>query len=264
MIENFFREIGLTKGAHLILHASFKKIHSVLGVNTPKEFLIALMNFIGEKGSIMIPAFTYNFRRTDGTHTFFDKMNSISQTGILSQEFGKMPGVIRTSSPTHSFYLWGACQEISERNNPKSPLGAQSPLEWLLKNDGKALLLGTDFTSFSFIHYLEIYFNLPWVKDFCWGENNVLPFGVAKDYESPLVEVPGCSRGFNNILNYLLDNMLITMTEYNGLGYHLIKLHEFLRVTEGFFKNNFQNLLCNDTSCKCCKSRLQKLKMKVI
>ncbi|MBX2977190.1 MAG: AAC(3) family N-acetyltransferase [Ignavibacteriaceae bacterium] len=264
MLEKFFREIGLTKGVHVIIHASFKKIHSVWRVNTPKEFLSALMNFIGENGSIMIPAFTYNFKKKDGTHPFFDKMNSISQTGILSQEFGKMPGVIRTSSQTHSFYLWGACQEISEFNNPKSPLGAHSPLEWLLKNDGTALLVGTDFTSFSFIHYLEIYFNLPWVNEFCWDENNVLPVGVTEDYETPLVEVPGCSKGFNNITNYLLNNRLIAITKYNGLDYHSIRLREFLQLTEGFFKNNFQNLLCNDTSCKCCQSRRQKLKMKVI
>jgi aminoglycoside 3-N-acetyltransferase len=262
MLVEFFKHIGLKKGSNLILHSSFKKIRECLNVESPNQFLEKLMNYIGEDGSLMIPTFTYNFKKTDNEETLFTKTDSESLVGAISETFRKMDGVIRTSSATHSFALWGACAEIGAYNNPASPLGLGSPLEWLDQNNGSILLLGTDFTSMSYIHYLEVIHNLPWLNSFCWKEKDVLPISVSSGKVLNLTQVPGCSRGFTNLHNHIVCNHLAPFTGFNKLTYFFSECHKFKDITKEFFIKDFSKLLCDSAECSCCNFRRTLIKQR--
>ncbi|WP_337866630.1 AAC(3) family N-acetyltransferase [Ignavibacterium sp.] len=115
-----------------------------------------LKNIITNNGSIIFPVFTYCFTKSTGDYEIFHPAKSISKVGILSETFRLSSEVIRTSSTTHSFALWGKItNEIYTTNSPESPLGKGSVLDWLTKNlNLYVLMLGTNFSSLSYVHYL--------------------------------------------------------------------------------------------------------------
>jgi aminoglycoside 3-N-acetyltransferase len=139
--------LKLNKGSHVIVHSSFSKIKNTFNEVTHQNVITDLKKIITPTGSLIMPAFTYCWKKKDGTHSKFDRSNSPSLVGYLSEEFRKSEGVIRTNSPTHSFSVWGeAAKYFDENNSPESPLGKNSILEWLTKTPNSfILMLGTNF-----------------------------------------------------------------------------------------------------------------------
>ena len=211
-------------------------------------------------GSIIFPTFTYCFKRSTGDYEIFDRNNSKSKVGLLSENFRLSDGVLRTSSPTHSFALWAeVTKEIDAHNSPKSPLGEGSILEWLTnKSDSYVLMLGTDFSSLTYGHYLEIEAKVPWFDFSAWDHMNVLPIGISIEGEQNLKEIPGCAKSFVNFESYLLKKKLINKYEYEGLSAYFISINLLLSEGMKFFSKNYNKLLCPPNTCKACDSRRKK------
>ena len=205
--EDYIKNLGLMTSNHVIVHSSFKKIKSTFPQITPDEIINNVKEIITPFGSIIFPAFTYCFKKSTGNYEIFDQANLKSKVGLLSEIFRSSQDVIRTSSPTHSFALWGkVTEEIKEDNAPNSPLGKGSVLDWLTKTENSfILMLGTDFSSLTYGHYLEIQAQVPWYNYSPWDHLNVLPIGVSITGEQKLKEIPGCAKSFANFEKYLLD-----------------------------------------------------------
>lgn len=180
----------------------------------------------------------------------------------MSEAFRLSKDVIRTSSPTHSFAIWGKIKLFIDSNNsPASPLGEGSVLDWLAKiNNSFVLMLGTDFSSLSFCHYLEIVYKVPWYDYSPWDYLNILNVGVSIDSEQELKEIPGCSRSFTSFEKNLIQKGKLKPFIYKSLSSYLIPIELLINEGKYFFENKYLNLLCSEGSCYSCDSRWKFLK----
>lgn len=258
--KEYLTSLNLSSRQNIIVHSSFRKIKNAFPDITPEESISALKDIVSEEGSIIFPAFTYCFKKSSGEYDIFDSLNSRSEAGLLSERFRMSDGVIRTSSPTHSFSLWGKIAvEIDQTYSPDSPLGKESVLDWLTnRSPSYVLMLGTDFSSLTYGHYLEIEVKVPWFDYSPWDYMNVLPIGVSTNGEQKLKEIPGCAKSFVNFEKYLLDKNLIQKSSYENLSAYLISIK--LLYDEGlvYFSNYYENLLCGKNTCPACDSRRKK------
>ncbi len=258
--KEYLFELGLSANQHIIVHSSFKKIINSFHFITPNEVISELKNIVSKSGSLIFPTFTYCFKKVSGDYEIFDRLKSKSKVGLLSETFRLSDGVIRTSSPTHSFALWGNVTKfLDENNSPESPLGAGSVLEWLTHQQNSfVLMLGTDFSSLSYGHYLEVAAKVPWFDYSPWDYMNVLPIGVSTKGEQQLEEIPGCAKSFVNFESYLLKENLIHRYGYEGLTSYFISVKLLFDEGMKFFSSHYEKLLCEKNTCLACDSRRRK------
>lgn len=259
----FLRDEGLRSGQHVLMHSSFRKIRSCFPGISIEDIIHDVMNIVTDQGSLIMPAFTYCFKRTDGQHDIFDHANSVSKVGAVSEVFRLAPGVTRTASPTHSFALWGAVQgEIHPDNSPESPLGKNSVMDWLnTKSDARILLLGVNFLSMSFCHYIEVMTPVPWADVSPWDYLNVGKVGLSVHGEQPLKELPGCSQSFINFENYLLRQGVIRSFHHPEMPGYFITVRRLYESGIDFFRKQPEQLLCPEGQCEACDTRRRKLNL---
>ena len=255
--KDYLLKLGLKACDHIIVHSSFKSISSAFTESTPDEIIRVMQDIITPSGSLIFPTFTYCYKKSNESYEVFDSINSKSKVGLLSEIFRKNEGVIRTSSPTHAFAVWGIIKEdIKNDNSPDSPLGKGSVLEWLTKKGNTfILMLGTDFSSLSYGHYLEIAAEVPWYDYSPWEYLNVLPIGVSNLGEQKLMEIPGCSKSFVNFEKHLLQKKYIVKYSYNHLESYLISVQDLYTFGTKYFNEKYFDLLCPKGECKACDSR---------
>ncbi|PIS27376.1 MAG: hypothetical protein COT43_11030 [Candidatus Marinimicrobia bacterium CG08_land_8_20_14_0_20_45_22] len=103
--DDYFNHLGLKEGYHLLIHSSFRQIRSAFHSLNIETLIANLKSKITPNGSIIMPAFTYCFKRRSGGYDIFDREHTPAKTGAVSEFFLDSAEVIRTSSPTHSFSL---------------------------------------------------------------------------------------------------------------------------------------------------------------
>ncbi len=264
-INELIEELSLKQGMNLIVHSSLRQIKKSIPSLNPEDLIGALKVQISQNGSLIMPTFTYCFQRVDGNNEVFDAVNSKSKVGALTEIFRRQNDTIRTSSPTHSFALWGNVVNYFDINNsPASPLGKESIMEWLANNDDSyVLLLGCNFNAMTFGHYLEIINEVPWTNISPWDHLGVLPIGISKKAEYPLTQVPGCSKSFINFQQYLLDKSIISIKTIGLMEFSLISISDLLIHGQEYFKNYRDMLICSIGCCHPCDERRLKLKSKL-
>jgi aminoglycoside 3-N-acetyltransferase len=255
--EEFLEDLECRAGNHVVVHSSFRSVRSAFPDLTIEELIGALQSAVTSSGSILIPAFTYCLKQKSGSQRVFARETTPSEVGAVSEVFRGAPGVVRTSSPTHSFGLWGcAAEELTAQNCPASPLGEGSPMDWLAaKGESRILLLGTDFSSLSFCHYLEIMAPVPWYDYFPWEHLGLLPIGMTVEGEVPLREVPGCSKGFVALERHLLARGSVRPVTRHGLRVVSMAVPVVLEEGLRFLRSTPELVLCPRGSCAACDSR---------
>jgi aminoglycoside 3-N-acetyltransferase len=255
--EDFLKSLGITAGMHIMLHGSYRRIRETFPDITPTDVIKTLQLLVTPSGSLIMPAFTYCFRRIDGKNEIYDQKRSPSKVGAISEVFRTARGVVRTASPTHSFCLWGLVKKnINKSNAPISPLGAGSVLDWLARQErAYILLVGTDFRALSFGHYIEIKAKLPWIVYSPWEHLGINPISVSTNGEQKLIEVPGCSKSFKNFEKFLLEERQISPFSYGELHGYYISVQKLLKDGLSFFSSHPDKLLCDIGSCPDCDSR---------
>ncbi len=156
--------------------------------------------------------------------------------------------------------MWGKVKlEIKETNSPESPLGEANVLDWLTKeNNSYVLMIGTDFSSLTYGHYLEIAAKVPWYDYSPWDYMNVLPIGVSIYGDQKLKEIPGCIKGFVSFEEYLIEKNLIEHFDYKPLNSYLISIQLLYEEGMKYYSDNYRKLLCPANTCPACDSRRQK------
>ncbi len=263
MINNIFTDfissLEIPAAATVMVHSAFSKIRKAFPDLTIETMIAAIQQKLTPAGSLIMPTFTYCFKRRDGGHEKFDRDRTPSKVGVVSEVFRKSPDVIRTSSPTHSFALWGRVTEtIAADNAPSSPLGTGSVLEWMTNQKlSYILLLGVDFSSLSFGHYLEILAPVPWADYSPWDYLGVLPVGLSIHGEQPLKEVPGCAKSFIHFEQYLLRKKAIRHYRWGQLWYYQLRVDLLLAEGLAYFRKYPFRLLCSAGHCPACNARRQ-------
>jgi aminoglycoside 3-N-acetyltransferase len=267
-LKDFLKSLGITAGMHIMLHGSYRRIRTTFPGVKPNDVIKTLQLLLTRSGSLIMPVFTYCFRKITGKNEIYDQKRSPSKVGVISEVFRTAGGVVRTASPTHSFCLWGLVKKDIDKNNaPGSPLGAGSVLEWLAQQqEAYILLVGTDFRALSFGHYIEIKAKLPWIVYSPWEHLGVEPIAVSTSGEQKLIEVPGCSKSFKNFEKFLLQEHQISPFSYGKLQGYYLPVQKLLKVGLSFFSTHPDKLLCDFGTCPACDSRwayhLEQLKKK--
>ncbi|HSH65974.1 MAG TPA: AAC(3) family N-acetyltransferase [Bacteroidia bacterium] len=166
MIETDLRNIGIKEGDNVMLHSSLSKIGYV--ENGPKTLVDAVLNIIGEKGTLLCPSFahqTFSKYYLD-TDPVFDIVNSPSKAGAVTEYIRKLPGVRRSFHPTDAVCAIGPLADYFTNSHfgQLTPHNENSPFYKLTVKNGKILNIGVPLsTSCTNVHVIEdvIDFNLP-------------------------------------------------------------------------------------------------------
>ena len=144
---------------NLVVHSAFSTIGKV--ECGPEGFCRLLMKTIGRKGTLLMPTFTFDLYEGKDFGQPFDIRKSPSSCGILTETFRKMPGVVRSADPCHSFAAWGKHAVDFVRNHHKVPTVSEfSPLGLLEKEDGWCLTISAE-GAVTFMHVVESSFGVP-------------------------------------------------------------------------------------------------------
>jgi len=159
MFQDDFKALGILPGDTVLMHSSMKALGTVL---TPAAFLDELISYLGDRGTLLLPTFTYE--EVTREHPIFSAKDSPSCVGLLTNTFRKLPGVIRSVHPTHSCAVFGfQAKELTEHHLlDNTPVGPHSPFRLLPEVGGKVLMLGPVNVHNTFLHGMEEIAGAPW------------------------------------------------------------------------------------------------------
>ncbi len=145
-------KVGVKSGDILCVHTEIFNFGTPL---LPKnEFLSAVLEcfwqVLGKNGTLIMPTFTYSFCKNKP----FNKLESGSTMGVLTEFFRKQKGVFRSDDPIFSFAVSGAKKDLFLKPCATC-FGVGSVYDELARNNGKIMLFGTDKLGYTFTHFVE-------------------------------------------------------------------------------------------------------------
>lgn len=215
-LKRTFKNLGVKNGDILCVHSE------LFGFGMPmlerKEFLQSLtecfFELIGEEGTLIMPTFTYSFCKNES----YDKINSRSKMGVLSEFFRKQTGVKRTNDPIFSFALKGKKEQLFLKQS-KSCFGKNCVYDTLANNNGKIILFGTQVAGYTFTHFIE--------------EKARVPYRYFKEFKGKILFED--AKEENTTIKYYVRNL-----EKNS-DFDVNKQIEILKQTNNFCFENFGN-----------------------
>ena len=154
------RELGLARGARVMVHSSLKSFGRVEG--GARTVIAALMEVITPAGTLMLPSFNHARAFEEGQPGYYDPRETPTTNGAIPDLFWRMPDVLRSLAPTHAFAAWGRnARRYTEFHHRTLTMGPESPLGLLWKDGGYGLLLGVGYGSNTFHHVVETTVGVP-------------------------------------------------------------------------------------------------------
>lgn len=152
------KDMGINSADTLMIHSSLKSVGDVEG--NGETVLSAFMEVVND-GLLVFPTHTWGFIRED--EDVFDKNNSDSNVGMLSNLARKNPNFIRSNHPTHSVCAYGknANEYILLDDNSSTPTDPNGCFGVLKDMNAKILFLGAKLSKNTFVHSIEEYMNVP-------------------------------------------------------------------------------------------------------
>lgn len=148
--------MGICKGDTLQVSSSFLRILLLYKKKNKdfsfQNFLKFLKKFIGNEGTILLPAFNWDFCKKIP----FDANTTLSQTGALSNYALKDKEFVRTKNPIYSFLVYGKNSNYIKSLKHFSCFNTNSPFGYLLENNGKILFIDVDYKkALTLVHVAE-------------------------------------------------------------------------------------------------------------
>ena len=162
-IFSFLKKLKIKKGDTIFFHGNSMGIFQVKGVNPQKKtelFWKSVKEFIGKKGTIIVPSFTYSL----GKKEVFNVKKSKSKIGQFSEDFRKKNYLGRTCDPIFSVCVYGKDRLKIKKLPYNNSFGKNSIFDYLYSNNVKIICLGCGLETVTFIHYVEQILNVPYRK----------------------------------------------------------------------------------------------------
>lgn len=149
--------LGLKTGDVVMVHSSLSSFGFVEG--GASTAVGALREVIGQTGTLVVPTFS---RYLLGSERVWDRENTPSLMGAISETVRCMPGAIRSSHGAHPIAAIG--QKAYELCSVpyKTGFGPDSPFKKLVEMGAWILLMGVDYNRCTIIHLLEAEANVPY------------------------------------------------------------------------------------------------------
>lgn len=168
-IRHALQNCGIKPGDCIFLHSELSSLGPVDG--GPGVIIHAILGFLGEKGTLLVPTFTRSFCAFDGKPArslgfrAFNPNTTPIWTGSVPSAFCRFPGVIRSPHPTHSVAGIGplAAQCLAYHRESDPPTGSTSPFAYFHEHDVKIVFLGADLSCCTYLHFLEDQADLPYL-----------------------------------------------------------------------------------------------------
>ncbi len=123
------------------------------------ELIEALQRMTGEEGTLLFPAFNWDFCKGAG----FDLRRTPVRTGALSKAALGREEFARTAHPIYSFAVWGSHKEELLLNDSKDSFGPGTIFEKMFCWDAKALAIGlAALKGNTYIHHVEQTVGVPY------------------------------------------------------------------------------------------------------
>jgi aminoglycoside 3-N-acetyltransferase len=183
------KKVGIKKGDIVLVHSALSKIGRVEGGKEGSEYLEilykAFLSVIGKKGTLVAPAFFYDYGRYE---TPYDMRRSpvSSELGVFARYVAGLPKAVKSPNPITALAAIGAGAEYICGGGSGSSFGVDSPWDRLLKRNAKMVFLGVDLRAMTFIHYVEYMVGVPHL----YNKFSTIP--VFKN--GRLVKLPVCSQ----------------------------------------------------------------------
>lgn len=168
-IVEALRQAGVSGGDVLLVHSSLSAFGHIVGGSD--TVVSALKEVVGEKGTVLFPAFNRPYRVLAETNRRWDyrpyaknEFASLKWIGTLPVDFLRQnPDAPRSAHYTHSWTGFGPQAEalLSAHRPDDPPAASSSPLGMALAVGGKVLHFGSGLGSTTFLHYLEDRMDLP-------------------------------------------------------------------------------------------------------
>lgn len=172
--EEIAEKIGISHGDCLFIHSSilsFGLPADVAVSQLPEKIFDVLQKKIGEKGTIVVPAFNFDF--CNGAP--YDRQNTPSKNmGVFSEYIRKLPETKRSSHAMQSIAAIGKLAEYFTENDTSSAFDPDGAFDRLININAKTLLIGADFSYNSAFHLAE--------------QKAAVPYRYWKNFEGPYID----------------------------------------------------------------------------
>lgn len=151
-IEKLFSDHGIKKNDDIMIHGDSGVIQQLGSVGKFKFFFDRIIKFIGNQGTVLIPAFSYSFCKKK----LFNPKITPSEVGLFSEIFRLRRDTKRTNHPIFSFSIYGKNWEIYKKARTETCFGKGTIFDIFHNFNGKIITMGTNFeNSATFLHYIE-------------------------------------------------------------------------------------------------------------
>ena len=242
-IEEKFRRVGVKKGDTVMIHgdAGVAALLKTKKHNKIQALFDELQKFIGKKGTILIPSFSYSacFGKT------FDVNKSPSTLGLFSESFRKRSNVKRTLHPIFSFTIYGKKLKFFNSAKINTCFGIGSIFDYFKKVNGKIICLGCSFNRVTFIHHAEEIFGVNYrYKKIFNGTVKVRKkkHKIKVDYFVRKLN-DDTSLNLDKLYQYLLRNKLIKEVDFGRYKLKAIPSKSLFETTIKLLKKNQRFLI---------------------
>jgi len=160
-IQDVFKKLGIKSSDTIFIHGDAGAAFELKEINIKERlnhFLNQIINFIDEKGTIIIPSFSYSFTKNED----FDVHNTPSDLGAFSEAFRGLSGVLRSKNPNFSVCSIGKYAKEYSNSSIYDCFGKNTAFDLMQKHNAKIVCLGCDFSRITFVHYLEQEIEVPY------------------------------------------------------------------------------------------------------
>jgi aminoglycoside N3'-acetyltransferase len=242
------------RGNQVVVHASLASLGSVDGgARTVCEVLVEA---IGDGGTLVMPAFTYaETLNAAGTRigrgrpvAFHPELPVSRDVGEIAESFRHLPGVLRSSHPTHSFAAWGRqAREVLSTQRDNNPLG---PLKKLNVVQGQVLLLGEALPAVTAIHLAEERAGVPFL-----GRCTAVRVNAAGYDERVVLEnVPGCSAAFSKLEDRIDPSKVRSAPMPYGTA-RKIPIRYLVNLATKMLEADPRVFICDEVGCASCAAK---------
>ncbi len=242
------------RGNHVVVHASLAGFGPVDG--GARGVCEALVEVVGDGGTVVMPAFTYaeTLNATLGglgrvrPVAFHPELPVSREVGEIAESFRHLPGVLRSSHPTHSFAAWGRqAREVLSTQRDNNPLG---PLKKLNVVQGQVLLLGEALPAVAAIYLAEERASLPYL-----GRCTAVRVNAAGYDERVVLEnVPGCSAAFVKLEDRIDPSKVRSAPMPYGSA-RKIPIRYLVNLATEMLDADPRVFICDDTGCASCGAK---------
>ncbi len=248
-----FERLGITKGDVILIRASLGAVGRM--EKKASTFIDALLNMVGEEGTIVSLAFTNSsFIKKAKIEDAFD-LNTKSYAGALPNAMINHPESFRSKHPTCSFVAIGKhAKQITDNHDASSP--AYEPVRKIIDLGGKCVLVGCVKNSpgFTTTHLAEYDLCLTKLRIFP-SLNNVYYKNDNGSYEIFKRKDPGfCSNSFSKFYSYYVAEGILR-AGHIGDAYSIIcPAKEAYEIDKKILSINSKFNICGSKDCFVCNA----------